>query len=323
VRVQNGVTMIYQELTNDPLAASIVQISSITFADQAYQTAFVPITQFTPPALQANGACAFGGALHLLNESLDHDIIPHRGRKVKGDFKPLVFLLTDGHFTDHWQTEAQRLMSRNVYTIGIGVGADMNVIRQITRAAMLMQDFSFQIIRGLFSGYGDSEEMIHDEEDDEILVRTVPHSEEPQLINLNSPPPGLVVNLGGPTTQPSIADKRLTVFISYSRADSVFADKLDSDLRARGCHTWMDRQGLEGGDDWARVIPREIARRATHATPPGGLPHPRVSLVPRAAPECPRCTARCRGVSSPFQHAFHERGARSTTQRLPSAHNCW
>lgn len=191
VGVQNGVTMIYQEIMSDPRAASTVYISIITFADQAYQQPLAPISQFTPPQLTANGMTALGGALHLLNESLDSDLIPNQGGEVKGDFKPLVFLMTDGQPNDHWQTEAQRLMSRsttaNIIGIGIGTDADMNVIRQLTKAALLMQDVNPQSIRNLFQWVSGS-------------IKTASQAaNNPSAaggqVNLAAPPPGLVIQL--------------------------------------------------------------------------------------------------------------------------------
>ncbi len=191
VGVQNGVTMIYQEIMSDPRAASTVYISIITFADQAYQMPLVPITQFTPPNLTANGMTALGGALHLLNESLDSDLIPNQGGEVKGDFKPLVFLLTDGQPNDHWQTEAQRLLSRsttaNIIGIGIGTDADMNVIRQLTKTALLMQDVNPQSIRNLFQWVSGSIKTASQ-------AANNPNAAGGQ-VNLPAAPPGLVIQL--------------------------------------------------------------------------------------------------------------------------------
>lgn len=51
-----------------------------------------------------------------------------------------------------------------------------------------------------------------------------------------------------------------SVFISYSRADSVFVDQLEAELSKHGFVTWLDRQHLEAGDDWAAVIQAQISR---------------------------------------------------------------
>ncbi|HEX8728896.1 MAG TPA: toll/interleukin-1 receptor domain-containing protein, partial [Ktedonobacterales bacterium] len=60
-----------------------------------------------------------------------------------------------------------------------------------------------------------------------------------------------------------MAESPISTFISYSRADSAFIDRLEADLRAYGFDTWVDRQHLEGGADWARVIEQQIQQRET------------------------------------------------------------
>ncbi len=194
VGVNNGVTMIYQELIGDPRAASTVYISVITFADQAYQAPLTPIDQFTPPQLVANGMTALGGALHLLNESLDADLIPNQGGEIKGDYKPLVFLMTDGQPNDHWQSEAQRLTSRstaaNIIGIGIGNDADMGVIRQITRMALLLQDVTPQGIRNLFTWVSGSIMTAS-----RAANNAAAAAGQQQQVNLAPPPPGLVLQM--------------------------------------------------------------------------------------------------------------------------------
>src|SRR6185312_11417097 len=58
-----------------------------------------------------------------------------------------------------------------------------------------------------------------------------------------------------------MADQALThIFISYSRADSNFIDRLEADLRARSFGTWVDRQRLEGGQQWKIEIEQAIDR---------------------------------------------------------------
>lgn len=44
------------------------------------------------------------------------------------------------------------------------------------------------------------------------------------------------------------------VFISYSRRDSEFVDRLETDLRAAGIETWVDRARIEAGDGWVGRI---------------------------------------------------------------------
>lgn len=53
---------------------------------------------------------------------------------------------------------------------------------------------------------------------------------------------------------------RIRVFISYSRKDTVFVDRLDVSLKARGFYTWVDRRNLEPGEDFQDAIERAIER---------------------------------------------------------------
>jgi hypothetical protein len=52
----------------------------------------------------------------------------------------------------------------------------------------------------------------------------------------------------------------LSLFISYSRTDSAFADRLFADLLARSFRPWMDRRKLEGGQDFLNEIQSAIDR---------------------------------------------------------------
>ena len=53
-------------------------------------------------------------------------------------------------------------------------------------------------------------------------------------------------------------DTTLSVFISYSRTDTDFVDRLEADLQARSVGTWVDRRKLEGGQDWLDMIQEAI-----------------------------------------------------------------
>lgn len=44
------------------------------------------------------------------------------------------------------------------------------------------------------------------------------------------------------------------LFISYSRQDNVFVERLEQDLVAQGIETWRDRSSIPGGDDWYESI---------------------------------------------------------------------
>lgn len=48
------------------------------------------------------------------------------------------------------------------------------------------------------------------------------------------------------------------VFISYSRRDREFVEKLSSDLRKRGISVWIDTENIQAGTNWQSEIERGL-----------------------------------------------------------------
>ena len=57
-----------------------------------------------------------------------------------------------------------------------------------------------------------------------------------------------------------MADTPLSLFISYSRTDSTFVDRLEADLKARSFQPWVDRRNLisAAGLDWSSELQKAI-----------------------------------------------------------------
>jgi uncharacterized protein YegL len=144
--VNQGVNLLYNELMNDPSAIETVYIAVITFNSQAQMVApLTELTQFSPPTFNAGGATALGAALHLLNDSLDRDILPNSPER-KGDYKPLIFLMTDGMPTDSWERAADEIKNRTkqkvatIIALGCGGGVEVNTLRRITEVVLMMEN---------------------------------------------------------------------------------------------------------------------------------------------------------------------------------------
>ena len=154
--VEQGVRLLYGELMNNPSAIETVHISIITFDSQSKMvTPLTEITQFTPPTLNAGGTTSLGSALRLLNDSLDRDIVSNAPDR-KGDYKPLVFLMTDGMPTDNWQQEADRIKQRTkqkvatIIAVGCGGGVDQATLKRITEVVLLMDSLNPDEINRFF-----------------------------------------------------------------------------------------------------------------------------------------------------------------------------
>jgi uncharacterized protein YegL len=154
--VQQGVHLIHRELLNNPHAIETVFLSVITFDSTAKQIVqLTSVEQFTPPVLKAEGNTALGAAITLLDQALDRELRPNiEGRK--GDYRPLIFLLTDGAPTDNWKEPVARLKARTTHkfgslvALGCGPTANMATLKEITNDVLKMSDVSADSMHQFF-----------------------------------------------------------------------------------------------------------------------------------------------------------------------------
>ncbi len=130
-----GLRTLLSALRQDPLALETVYLSVITFDRQARQV--VPMTEiaaFIPPVLVTGPATALGDALRLTAQRSDVEVA-RSSATVKGDWKPMVFIMTDGSPTDDWQAGLAEFKKRNfgaVIACAAGRGARTDVLKRIT-----------------------------------------------------------------------------------------------------------------------------------------------------------------------------------------------
>lgn len=143
--VKQGVRALVSELKSDPQALETAYLSVILFHSRAEQ--IIPLTEimlFQEPEIEAYGVTAMGAALELLTYCIETEV-----RKTtetqKGDWKPLVFLLTDGVPTDDWQKAARALKAAkpaNIIACAAGANADTKTLKQITDSVIMMNTLS-------------------------------------------------------------------------------------------------------------------------------------------------------------------------------------
>lgn len=144
-QVKQGIRALHANLMGDPSAVETAYLSVITFDSEARQVVpLVEVTQFQPPDLKASGTTALGEALRILCGCLETEV-RRTTPEMKGDWKPLVFLLTDGAPTDEWQAPAGRLKENkpapaNIIAVACGSNADVNVLKQIASTVLEMRD---------------------------------------------------------------------------------------------------------------------------------------------------------------------------------------
>lgn len=150
--IGTGLQMVLSELRSDPQALETACLSIITFASAAQQV--IPLTDlasFQVPTLKVGGATSLGEALILLASKIDLEVIKSTP-ETKGDWKPLVFLFTDGEPTDDVSYGIQEIAKRQVMLVacGAGHGANENVLRQITSNVLSLKAVSSGDIKAYF-----------------------------------------------------------------------------------------------------------------------------------------------------------------------------
>jgi uncharacterized protein YegL len=133
--VKNGVQIMISSLRQNPQAIETAFLSVITFDSTAQQ--IIPLTDlasFQMVEIKATGVTALGEALKLVANKIDTEVAKTTTEQ-KGDWKPLVFIMTDGIPTDDWQSGLNEFKKSKVaFTVACaaGSGADANILKQIT-----------------------------------------------------------------------------------------------------------------------------------------------------------------------------------------------
>jgi len=132
--VRKSVDAMLRELRRNPHALETVYLSFITFATKAKQLMpLTPLEDIQAPSLPLASGTALGDALMLAAKSIKAEV--RKGAAdVKGDFRPIVFIITDGVSTDKWQAGAAELKATKstVYAIGCGDDVDWKQLGEIT-----------------------------------------------------------------------------------------------------------------------------------------------------------------------------------------------
>lgn len=151
--VKNGVQVLISTLRQDPYALETAYLSVITFDSSAKQ--IVPLTElsmFQMPDIKASGVTALGDALSLLAQKIDSEVTKTTA-EVKGDWKPLVFIMTDGAPTDDWKKGLANFRQKKfgmVVACAAGQGADTTVLKEITEVVVQLDTADSTTIKAFF-----------------------------------------------------------------------------------------------------------------------------------------------------------------------------
>ncbi len=130
--VNEGLKIFERVIRDDPQCRENVHASVIRFASDASQVS--PLTeagQFAAPTLATGGGTALSRGLAELRAAIARELKPKSG-DYPGDYRPLVFLLTDGEPNpgDDWEGALKQLHEqkgrRPSTFVAIGAGSSAN-----------------------------------------------------------------------------------------------------------------------------------------------------------------------------------------------------
>jgi uncharacterized protein YegL len=153
--VEEGMGGIIKALKEDPYALETVHISVIVFAGQA--KTLVPLQEiisFYPPHFPIGGGTSLSNGLGHLMHKMRENAIPTTAER-KGDWKPIVFLFTDGVPTDdtsvairewkqNWQSKA------HFVAVSFGKDTDLHLLKELTENTFLFKNTSVNQYKEFF-----------------------------------------------------------------------------------------------------------------------------------------------------------------------------
>lgn len=152
--VQQGMDLLVSDLQTDPMALETTWLSVITFDTDAKQIIpLTPLDEFNSPDLSCNGVTSLGAALELVMDTVKTEV-RKQSSSQKGDWKPLIFLMTDGEPTDRWEAAADKLKKAklgNIIACGAGPDSNENTLKKITEIVVKLQDCSEGTLKAFFA----------------------------------------------------------------------------------------------------------------------------------------------------------------------------
>jgi uncharacterized protein YegL len=154
-QVEEGLATIIKELKRDPYALETVYLSVLIFAGKAKTVApLTDIISFYPPRLPVGGGTSFGQGLQHLMQEMKMQLQP-TSLHQKGDWRPIVFLFTDGAPTDdykqavaewkkNWHGKAQ------LVAVSFGDEADTGILKELTDEVLLFKNTTAQAYKDFF-----------------------------------------------------------------------------------------------------------------------------------------------------------------------------
>lgn len=151
--IRDGLDTMLAALRQEPQALETAHICAITFASDAkVVTPLTELSAFQTPKITARGTTALGAGLTLLAECIETDIV-YSTPDAKGDWKPLVFLMTDGGPSDDWRAGLDRFKQCKVgivVALALGRHVHLDVLQEITPDVVATHEANANALKAYF-----------------------------------------------------------------------------------------------------------------------------------------------------------------------------
>lgn len=152
--MHSGMQMLLTALKKDPQVIEIGAMSVISFGGKAkVEVPLSSVLDVRIPSLDLSSGTSLGAAFDLLTSEIGSKVTKTT-REVRGDYKPIVFLITDGQPTDDWRRGYQKFRKQNptvkVHAVGCGDDVDFSVLKEITENTYVLKDMDADAFGTLF-----------------------------------------------------------------------------------------------------------------------------------------------------------------------------
>ncbi|WP_050026294.1 VWA domain-containing protein [Verrucomicrobium sp. BvORR034] len=186
--MRTGISSMLKALRQNPHALETAWISFITFDSRAeLKSPLQSLDEVQPPRLLVRPGTSLGSALLLLSERILQEVKRTQpGTLTKGDFRPIVILITDGQPTDDWRSALREMNSTvkiaNLYAVGCGDDIDFAGLREMTDVVLNLQQTDEQGWAKLFVWISETVSTasrgVADGDERELMLAKLPDSVE-------------------------------------------------------------------------------------------------------------------------------------------------
>ena len=179
--VRNGLSILLSSLRQDPYALETAFLSVIEFNTHATQVVpLVDLMGFQEPDLNPSGTTSLGAALSLLAERVGSEV-KSSSENIAGDWRPLVFIFSDGGATDNLQNgidALKKVKTGIVVACAAGQGARIDELEKITKSVVTLDNADSSSISAFFQWVSASisvnSKAVDSGQDNEISISDLP-----------------------------------------------------------------------------------------------------------------------------------------------------